>query len=633
MLAFLRSVVLCCLVACLPGCRDTEVTPEERIASQVAYDSLLDEVPDSMLAAMPAIDSLFLTYTPSEWAPYLFDTTGARAWADTTLAAMSLDEKIGQLFIVNLEGRGMDRFVGKPEDAVRTYHVGGFLMPRLMEPRDVFETTQRLQRIARVPLFFAADYERGVGRYNNALTELPSNMALGATRDTLFAAAAGRLSAIEGRAIGINLLFAPVVDVNNNPDNPIINIRSYGEDPELVGRMAAAFVREAQHFGMLTTLKHFPGHGNTAIDTHSRMGTIEGDRFSLARTELEPYRIALSQPPPPAAVMSAHLWIKALEDDPLPATFSRRILTRLLREQLGFDGIVITDDIKMGALQNTYSPEERTVRPLEAGADVILTPADLPRSIRAVRAALEAGRLTEADLDASVRRILMAKARAGLHHRRLEDEARLDALLAGPRGAYIAQAVADRAVTVLQTTDVLPIRPERQRLALVQLTNYKGSQSIDAAMEHFADALGAHGDTFDARYDASPSPRQETRVMRAARNADVVVLALYLRLQAGRGEAGLFRGQRALVEALLNLDTPVVLVTFGNPYAASTFAHADAIVVAYDQALESAFAAARILRGLAPAHGRLPITVTPFAFGSGHTHVVKREESGMRSMP
>lgn len=623
MLRWFVWLALAWLLAGGSGCTERSVTPEARRASRLAYDSLLAGVPDSVLAARPALDSLFLSYPTPARRPLPSDTAAARQWVDSTLAALSLDEKIGQLFIVNLDDRGLRRFVGGAREAVETYHVGGFLMPRLLAPREVFAETQRLQGYARVPLFFAADYERGVGRFDNAFTELPSNMAVGATRDTLFAAAAGRLTALESRAVGINLLFAPVVDVNNNPDNPIINIRSYGEDPMLVGRMAAAYVREAQEQGVLTTLKHFPGHGDTSVDTHARMGTVEGDSAALARTELRPYEVVLGRTPGPAAVMSAHLWIPALEPDPLPATFSRAILHDLLRERLGFDGIVVTDDVKMGALQNTYSPEERVVRPLLAGADVILTPANLERAVAAVREAVAAGRLTEADLDRSVRRVLAAKARAGLHRDPFADEAVLEALLERPRGAYIAQTIADRAVTLLRTAPVLPLRADTQRVALVQMTNYQGAESIEAAMDHLAAALAPEGGgaeepfVLDARLDENPTHAVEDRTVRAARRADVVVLALYLRLQSGRGNAGLFRRQAALARRLLELETPVVLVTFGNPYAAATFRDAEGILVTYDQTLESVDAAAGVLRGTQPPRGRLPITVDPFPFGSG----------------
>ena len=500
--------------------------------------------------------------------------------------------------------------------AVREHGVGGFLVPRLLEPRRLLEQTRALQALSDVPLFFAADYERGAGRFSNALTELPSNMALGATRDTLLAAAAGRLTAIESRAVGVNLLFAPVVDVNNNPRNPIINVRSYGERPELVGRMAAAFVREAEAHGLLTTLKHFPGHGNTSVDSHTRMGVVEGDWAALDETELKPYRIVLERGARPAAVMTAHLWIEALDADPLPATFSPNALRHLLRDSLGFGGLVITDDVKMGGLRGDYSLAERAIRPLEAGADVVLTPENLGRAISAIKDAVQRGRLPEADLDRSVRRILQAKARAGLHRQRDAAEAPLDMLLQKPLGTSIAEAAADSALTLLKTSDVLPLSPDQQ-IALVQLSNYLGAESIQAAMEDFAGRLGANGIVAEARYDRAPSAEEQQRIVQEAAAADAVVLALYLRLQSGRGEAGLLKEQARLAERLLAAGRPVVLVAFGNPYAASAFPSADVLLVAYDQSLASVHTAARILTGQQEARGRLPIAVTPYPFGSG----------------
>lgn len=604
------------------GCSESDVSSNDRLAGTIFYDSLLSRLPDSLLHAMPAIDSLFLAHGATDEHLLPADSASVSAWVDSLMASLTLSEKIGQLFIVHLDARQFGGLIDNAASSVRDFNVGGFLVPRLLDPRDVFEATQRLQRIAKVPLFFAADYERGVGRFNNALTELPSNMAIGATRDTLFAAAAGRLTAIEARALGINLLFAPVVDVNNNPDNPIINIRSFGEDPDLVGRMAAAFVHEAQGRGLLTTLKHFPGHGDTSVDSHTRMGTVRGDSVTLEQVELRPYRIILSRPPQPAAVMSAHLWIEALEPNPLPATFSSDILEGLLRRDMSFEGIVITDDIRMGALRQGYEDSERMLRPLLAGANVILTPANLSQAVKTVRDAVEDGRLERDRLDASVRRILRAKTDAGLDRNRFASEERLNELSAQPLGSHIAQAIADRSITLLKTHDSLPLRPRLQRIETVHVTNYRSSESIQAAMDLFDRAVGET--TESVRFDDEPSERETADAVARAEESDVVVLALYLRLQAGRGEAGLFPRQTDLVHRLLELDKPIVLLTFGNPYAASAFREADGIVVAYDQALETVRAAVRVLLGEQGAPGRLPITVDPYAYGSGVESVTNR---------
>ncbi len=613
------SIVLAVLIAL--GC--AEVDDGGRVDSPLpdGGGALVDTLDEAGLGR------LFEAYRRIDIPPV--DTTGSAAWVDSVVASLGLDQKIGQLFIVHLEAQADGQIRNSSLAAVRDLHVGGFLVPRLLEPEMLYRHTRRLQELSDLPLFMAADYERGVGRFNNPFTELPSNMALGATRDTALAAAAGRLTAIEARAIGVNMVFAPVVDVNNNPRNPIINIRSYGADPDLVGRMASAFVREAASHGLMTTLKHFPGHGNTDVDSHSHMGVIEGDRASLEAVELRPYRIVLDGPKAPAAIMSAHLWIEAIEPHPLPATFSRPILTDLLRDEMGFDGVVITDDIRMGALQSTYALDERIVRPLEAGVDVILTPENVERALAAVRAAVESGRLSEDRIDASVRRILRAKASAGLHRVRVPDGEVFEALNERPLGATIAKAIADRAVTLLKTNAALPLRPGDQTIGMVHLTNYRDSESIEAAMERLDGLLGAPG---SYRYDMDPPADAIGEIVDQAREVDVLVLALYLRLQAGRGEAGLFPRQTNLVERLLQIDVPVVLITYGNPYAASDFQEADAIVVAYDQSLATIDATAEVLLGRQPAPGRLPIDVTPFDFGSGMDWVGGRRD-GQGSLP
>ena len=603
----LRAFLLPILI--VSACRSTpEDPPEGPSYAPLAVDTTQSEA--------DRLEALFAGYDPDLVVPISIDTAAARRWVEGILDTLTLEEKIGQLIIVDLSGGGIRGLFSDPAQLAVEHGIGGFLVPRLMSPRDVHRRTQALQRAANIPLFFAADYERGVGRFNNPLTEMPSNMALGATRDEVFAAAMGRLTAIESRAIGVNLVFAPVVDVNNNPANPIINVRSYGEDGELVGRLAAAYVREAQRYGLATTLKHFPGHGDTEVDTHSHMAVIEGDRASLDSVELRPYQIILDEGIRPAGVMSAHLWVPAIDEDATPATFSRNALSGLLRGELGFDGFIVTDDIKMGALQNQYSFEERILSPLRAGADVILTPADPVRAIRVIRDAVDAGRIPAETIDASVRRVLWAKARAGLYQTDDAERDVLSYLLEESRGAPLSQAIADEAVTVLRSPDVLPLSDTLQTL-LVQLTNYEGSESIAAAMsllEERQRPLGLAG-SFSFHRDVRSEDIQG--VMSVLPQSDVVIVALYLRLIAGRGDAGLPRGQARLVRDLIEADKPVILITFGNPYAVTTYSEAAGHVVAYDQSLETVRAVHRVLSGELAPSGRLPITVDPYPYGAG----------------
>ena len=593
------------------------VTAIGLLACEAAPDDVDNAGGDAAPDDSAPLDTLFSSYDAAILNPPPGPGKDAAGWVDSTLSAMTLDEKIGQLFIVELPGTRGANMNNQTRRAIEDYRVGGFLMPRLLPPEDMAELTREMQNAAQIPLFVAADYERGVGRFNNPMTELPSNMAIGATRNETFAAAAGRLTALESRAVGINLLFAPVVDVNNNPDNPIINIRSYGGNPELVGRMGEAFVRAAERQGALTTIKHFPGHGDTSVDTHSEMATVTGSRAELDSMELRPYRMILDGEQAPAAVMAAHLWVQALEPDPLPATFSESILRGLLREEFGFEGLVVTDDIEMGALSDDYPFAERIIRALAAGVDVVLTPDDTQRAINAVRRAVEEGRLSESDIDASVRRILTAKAQVGLDRRRSPKLSQTDYFLAEPRGEFIANAIAERSITLLKNEEVLPLRPDEQQLALVQLSTYEGSESIDAAMDRLQRELGGSGLAFAARSDTDVSENRRQSILQQVEGADIVVLPAYLRLRAGRGEAGLYEGQSQLVEALIDGDVPVVLITFGNPYVVSTHGDAEVLLVAYDQTIASTQAAADVLLGRQPPHGKLPITVAPYEYGSG----------------
>ncbi len=576
---------------------------------------------DSLVMAsrfQEALDSLFFDYDSEVLDLLVPDPRGGAAWVDSMMENLSLDEKIGQLFIVNLEGtskRARDRAL----EAVERYKVGGFVVSRAMDPHDVYEQTRTLQEASGLPLFFTADYERGVGRYSNNLTEMPSNMGLGATRDPVFAAAAGKLTAIEGKAVGVNMVLAPVVDVNNNPDNPIINIRSYSEDPDLVGRMASSFVQEAQALGMLTTLKHFPGHGNTSVDSHTSMGTIHGNHHELDEIELYPYRFVFNKEVKPSAVMTAHLWIPAYDEEPLPATFSRNVLHTLLRDTLSFNGLVITDDVRMGALTEDYSFEERTVNPLLAGADMVLTKSDFSRSVRSVRDAVSNGQVSRALLDRSVRRVLEAKAMAGLHNKRFVEKPILDYLLAIPRGEPLAQAAADKAVTLLKNDLVLPL-DNSKKIAIVQFTNRRNSPSIRAAMDLFTDSIATRVSVLtDTRFESDPQDSDIRNLKEDIEEADAIVAVLYLRLASGSGEHGLLEAQEELLKELVEMDKPIALLTLGNPYAVTPFSDSDALLIAYEQSLASVRTLSKILVGDQDPSGKLPISVGPYIYGSGLT--------------
>ena len=588
------AVALLCALLALPlaaaGCAEAEGHSAAEIAAAERA-----RVAAAAARAAARQDSLLAGYRGFDVARQVPDAE-ARAWADSVLATLTLDQKIGQLFIVDMKA-GWIVGARSLTQIAQDWGIGGFHVARNAQPATALRTTNRLQEAAPVPLFFTADFEHGTGQPNTAFTELPAAMAIGAGRDAALAEAAGAATAIEARAMGVNVLFAPTADVNNNPDNPIINTRSFGEDPRLVGEMAAAWTRGAQRHGALATLKHFPGHGNTDTDTHVDFASVPGTWEMMSRTELAPYRIALDERP--GFVMSAHLWMRALDDETMPATFSRRALTDVLRDSLGYDGIVTTDAIHMGALKKNYSFTERMLRPIEAGADIILNTYDPRAGIRTIRQAVDSGRISEARIDQSVRRILIGKARLNLHRQRTASPARLSEMLTEVRGAPVAREIAAASITEVRG-GALPLRG---RVALVQTANFDAGRVMTALERDLAPASRT-------RLSRAAGASERRRAARAARAADVAVVALHLKVLQG-ADPRLTSGQRALVEALVDTGTPVVLAVLGNPYSAARVPQTDGLILGYDPGPRSATALADVLRGRRAATGTLPVTLRP----------------------
>ena len=335
------------------------------------------------------------------------------AWVNQTLMSMTLEEKIGQLFVP------VHTDLQRTTEWVRNYHIGWLWFART-EARKVAAELNALQEASKYPLLVTVDFEKGAGTYIDGATDLPINMALGASRDPKLVEQAARITAKEARALCVHLNFAPVLDINNNPDNPVINTRSYGENPSLVARLGAAAIKGYQENGLLATAKHFPGHGNTSTDTHAKLGVVTSSPSVFEAVELYPYKYVLKQSPP-SSIMSAHLWIEAVDTDTVPATLSSNVMSTLLRSELKFEGIVFTDAMAMGGITSRYPFADATVKAVQAGCDVILFPGDLGQGIQAVRRAISDGLLTEQRINESVRRILRAKTRVGLHRQRLVD--------------------------------------------------------------------------------------------------------------------------------------------------------------------------------------------------------------------
>ncbi len=563
-----------------------------------------------------------------------------------TLQRMSLDEKVAQLVVPGLNG------VFTPTDSAaferlerlaREGRVGGFhvfggnepLPPVLLnpayggsgsrptkaDPLAVAVLLNRLQQAAPLPLLFTADFEGGAGYIVEGATRLPRAMAIGATRDEALAEKAGRLTAAEGRALGVDVDFCPVVDVNSNPRNPIINVRSFGEDPALVSRLAAAYIRGVRAGGMLSTAKHFPGHGDTETDTHLDLAVVDRPRSHLEEVELPPFKAAIAAGVD--AVTSSHIRLPALDPtEGRPATLSRPILTDLLRRQLGFEGLTFTDSMSMHAISRHFAPAQAAALAVEAGADVVLDPPDPEAAIGGIREAVAKGTIARAQLDRSVERILRAKARLGLDRARPVDVAALPSALGGRARAALAEEIAARALTLVKDERrqvPLQARPGT-RVLVLSLIDYASGWREGAPGRVFVPELRRRFPEATAVEVSDRTSAGELDLVRAlARHCDLVIAATYVRIASYSGRMDLSPAQQALLEDLAaDPGRPLVAVAFGNPYVAALAAKLPAMLLTYEFGDAVEAAAVRALCGEAAIGGKLPITIPGlFAFGDG----------------
>ncbi len=550
--------------------------------------------------------------TPAKSAP-----SASNAWVEQTLKKMTLREKLGQMLMVTFFG--VFDSAESPEyrevlHEVEENHVGGLIIvtdrgPLGIERSQVYPTsvvTNELQRRAKIPLLVGADFEAGTGMRLDEGTSFPSAMAIAATGDPKLAYAAGKYTALEARAAGVQWIFAPDADVNNNPDNPIINIRSFGEDPATVATYVKEFVRGVEDNGALATAKHFPGHGNVGVDSHISLATVPGDRKELESTELVPFRAAIAAGV--SSIMPGHLAVPAFEPDPeIPATLSRHILTGLLRDDMKFRGLIITDALDMGGVTSNYPPGEAAVRAVEAGTDVLLMSPSPDAAIAGLEDAVQSGRVSEKRIDESVRRILAAKARLGLNKNRTVDIARLNEKFARPEYETEAQTIADRGVTLLRDTPwLLPLDATKPlRVLLVALSSDADpnpGETIEPEIRPRVESLKVlRADTQYSLVSALKLPPPDSY--------DVAIAALFVRVADRKGDVGFPEDQRAFVNQLLDAGKPTVVASFGSPYLIERFPNAKTWLAEFSTNDVSQRAAARAMFGQVAIGGRIPVTV------------------------
>jgi len=559
----------------------------------------------------------------------------ARAWVDRTLAGLDLDRLAAQLVVEWIPG-GYVAPTSPDFEPLRAWVEGdgiGGVSPSIGTPHAYAAKLNALQSLADVPLLVASDFENGgpgmrlSGTYalpsllpQGGGTAFPPTMAFGAIDDDRFAYEYGRITAREARATGVHVLFAPVLDVNSNPDNPVISTRAFGADPERVARLGAAFIRGARDGGALTTAKHFPGHGDTSVDSHLGLPVIDADRARLDAVELVPFRRAIAEGVD--GVMTAHVQLPAiLGPGSPPATLSEALLTGLLRDELGFDGLVLTDALTMRAITDMYGIEEASVRSVEAGADVVLAPRAVPEVVRALAGAVRSGRLERSRLEASARRILEIKARLGLHENRFVSLDRVDDVVGSGVHLAFADSAATRSMTLVRDRGgVVPLDPGmggrvvhlryapstwlwagavfspglRERVpGVVEVLLDERSDS--AAYRRAADALAAVGGGADGPLGGAPG---------------TVLVTAYVPPAAGSGPDALPAAFRALVEQHAPADR-TVLLSLGNPYILSALPGVGSYLAAWGDREVSQRAALAALFGEEAVTGRLPIPLPP----------------------
>jgi beta-N-acetylhexosaminidase len=567
-------------------------------------------------------------------------------WANDQLRHMTVDEKIGQMISIGVNAS----FLNQDSEAYKALrhqvidnHIGGIVLFR----SPVYESVvlmNHMQELARFPLLVSADLEAGVGMRFDDTINFPWNMAVGATGNPDYARRQGIVTAREARALGIQQLFAPVVDVNNNAANPVINVRSYGEDPEQVARFSSAFIQGAQSENVIATAKHFPGHGDTATDSHRGLPVINVSLERLKSVEWVPFHAAVESGV--GSVMVGHIGLPQIdpttvtplpgrngtgpvygepgsevitENGVIPSTLSP-VIGKLLRSDLGFQGIVVTDAMDMSGLTIYFNREEAAVRAVLAGDDMILKPGDPDAVVRGLKEGLRTGRLTEQRIEESARKILAAKYDLGLVKQRITPIESVDKIVSSRDAVDLAQEIADHAITLVRNdSKLVPIANLRPDAKIVNIALTNGEDRLSVA-QPFVSAMARGGRRIVTLVlDARSSDKEVNQAIARAKGADLVIASLYGRVRTGQAQSvGLPDASARALSEMIAAKLPVVGISFGNPYLLQDFPGLKTYMVAYGDMPTLQQASARALLGSIDVTGRLPISLPSlYARGTG----------------
>jgi beta-N-acetylhexosaminidase len=581
------------------------------------------------------------------FAPVHLDHKGER-WAESTLRHMTLEEKIGQMIMIWVHVQymnGQSPEYQKLTDAIHTYHLGGFGVSVAVDggllqkgdPMEAAYLTNSLQKQSKYPLLMAADFERGASMRLIGPTDFPAAMAFGATGDPALARQFGQVSALEARAIGIHWNWFPDADVNSNPANPIINTRSFGEDPAQVSTMVTAYIQGARGAGLLTTAKHFPGHGDTDTDSHLALARVTGNTDRLNSLELVPFRAAIAAGVD--SVMIGHLLVPAVESDPnRPASVSGSVITGLLKNQLGFKGLVVTDGMDMNGLVNTFSgtrPQisaEESIDAVLAGDDMLILPPDLDGAYHGLIDAVHQGRISQQRIDESVLKILRMKASVGLNTNRLVSLDEAAKSIAAPESVTLAQTVADRAITLAKdSANLVPLKftgAEDKGKGLTAIIFTDSPRGSDGARAFTAELRQRAPEATILAVDNVNAKFISDSVIEAVKQADRVVILAEAVPSGGRTRAGNATGSAGLDTAPAELLTSIaktagnktIFTAFGNPYTGVNVPGIETYICTFSNVPTSARALVHALFAEIPISGHLPVTLPGIATrGTGLT--------------
>lgn len=543
-------------------------------------------------------------------------------WVDSTLATFSLRDRVGQMVMVWVLGdytSNGDSSFAEVRRWIQHDHIGGVSMS-LGTPIEVAAKINAMQHLSTVPLLVSSDLEPGLGRLEGGVfshylidagsaTVFPSNMAIAATGREADAHDVARAIGEEARAVGIQVDFAPVVDVNNNPNNPVINTRSFGEDPARVARLSAQFIRGLEETGTVATAKHFPGHGDTDVDSHVGLPIVGATMPRLDSVELVPFRAAIGAGA--GMVMTAHIALPAIAgDSTTPATLSPRIITGLLRDSLGFRGIAITDAMTMEGVGKGYTTEQSSVLAVQAGADILLKPSDPTKAIDAIVAAVERGEISRARIDSAVRRVLALKARLALNRNRYSDLEALRDVVGSPAHRALAADVAQRAITLLRDRDSLV--PTRTGNALI--VQYMPETELKAGRVFGPTLAGGLRGSRQVKVLPNATRQQLDSVAALGQGMDRIIVATFVRRIEGEGRFALPQQVASWIDSLARQPggPKLVVAAFGNPYLIRQFPSVGSYLVTYGVSDDLERAAARGILGTAAITGRAPVSLPGF---------------------